>query len=375
MKGSTVSHFLAAMIVLLCVGSAALGQETPQQKPPKVTTPWTPRTGRTTAPTQEPSVAAPSLNTSTWTAIGPASLNSGTTNGLVSGRVTGIAADPTNANIIYAAPAGGGVWKTTDSGSTWTEITDTQSTMSMGAIAVAPSNPSVIYAGTGEANNSGDSNYGLGILTSTDGGNTWTLRTGPSDAFNRLTTSQIAVDPTNSSIAYAAMADFGANSLFGSNTGIWKTTDGGATWTNTTTAITSEFPWSAVVVDPNNGQNLYAAVGYLYGDTENGVYRSLNGGGSWSLLANAPNGSNTGRIALGLGKSNSSVLYAAVQDPHTFALYGMFRSDNANTTATFTTLSATPNFLGGQGWYDIVVAVDPPEVSALAALGVPAAVP
>jgi hypothetical protein len=166
------------------------------------------------------------------------------------------------------------------------------------------------------------------------------------------------------------MADFGANGLFGSNTGIWKTTDGGATWTNTTNAITSEFPWSAVVVDPRNGQNLYAAVGYLFGNTANGVYRSLNGGGSWSLLTNAPNGSNTGRIALALGKSNSSVLYAAVQDSHTFGLYGMFRSDNANTTATFTTLSATPNFLGGQGWYDIVVAVDPANSANVYAAGV-----
>src|SRR5215472_8150665 len=208
-----VSHCLATMIALLSVASGALGQGTPQQNRRQVATPWTPRTSKMAAPTQEQPVLGPSLSTSTWTAIGPASLNSGTMNGLVSGRVTGIAADPTNANIIYAAPAGGGVWKTTDDGSSWTELTDTQSTLSMGAIAVAPSNPSVIYAGTGEANNSGDSNYGLGILTSTDGGSTWTLRTGRSDAFNRLTTSQIVVDQNKSSIAYAGMADFGANGL------------------------------------------------------------------------------------------------------------------------------------------------------------------
>src|ERR1700730_6819916 len=367
MKRSTVSRFLAAMIVLWTVAPAAFGQATPQQNQRNVATPWPPRTGRTAA---APMHAAPSLNTSSWTAIGPASLTSGSTNGLVSGRVAGIAADPTNANIIYIAPAGGGVWKTTDGGSTWTELTDTQSTLSMGAIAVAPTNPLVIYAGTGEANNSGDSNYGLGILTSTDGGANWTLRTGPSNAFSRLTTSQIAVDPTNSSIAYAAMADLGANGVFGSNTGIWKTTDGGATWTNTTTTITSLFPWSAVVIDPNNSQNLYAAVGYLYGTSSNGVYRSVNGGGSWSLLTNGPNGSNTGRIALALGKSNSSVLYAAVQDAKTHGLYGMFRSDNANTTATFTTLSTTPNFLGGQGWYDIVVVVDPANSANVYAAGV-----
>ena len=82
----------------------------------------------------------------------------------------GIAAHPINANTIYIAAAGGGVWKTTDGGSIWIPLTDSQPTLAMGAIASAPSNPSVIYAGTGEANNSSDSHFGGGILVSTDGG-------------------------------------------------------------------------------------------------------------------------------------------------------------------------------------------------------------
>jgi photosystem II stability/assembly factor-like uncharacterized protein len=97
----------------------------------------------------------------------------------VSGRITGIAADQGNANIIYVAAAGGGVWKTIDGGNTWAPLTDAQQSLSMGAIAVARSNPQVIYAGTGEANNAADSNYGVGILHSSDGGATWALAQGP----------------------------------------------------------------------------------------------------------------------------------------------------------------------------------------------------
>src|SRR5205807_1573651 len=159
-----------------------------------------------------------------------------------------------------------------------TPLTDTQKTLSMGAIAIAKSNPLVIYAGTGEGNNSADSNFGRGILVSSDGGATWTLSTGPSNAFNRLTTSQIAVDPTNANIAYAAMNDYGNNGLCCANTGIWKTTDGGTTWTNVTAANgkDSTRPWSAIIIDPNTPATLYAAHGDIFGATANGVYNSTD---------------------------------------------------------------------------------------------------
>ena len=141
-----------------------------------------------------------------WTALGPAPVTNGQTTGSqpVSGRVAGLAADPTDANIIYAAAAGGGVWKTTNGGSNWTVLTDNEQTLSMGAIAVANSNPNIVYAGTGEANFSGDSNYGRGILVSQNGGINWTL-TG-SSVFDRRAISKISIDPSNASIAYAAVA-------------------------------------------------------------------------------------------------------------------------------------------------------------------------
>ena len=90
-----------------------------------------------------------------------------------------VAADPGNADIFYLAAADGGVWKTTDGGVTWTPLTDSQITLAMGALAVAPGNSDFIYAGTGEANNPIDSLYGMGVLKSTDGGQSWTLEIPP----------------------------------------------------------------------------------------------------------------------------------------------------------------------------------------------------
>src|SRR5205823_7656519 len=110
------------------------------------------------------------------------------------GRVSGVAGGPAGPSTIFIAAAGGGVWKTSDAGQTWIPLTDNQAVDFMGSIAIAPSNHNVIYAGTGEANFSGDSFYGRGVLLSTDGGATWSL-TGNS-VFNRKAMSKIAIDPT-----------------------------------------------------------------------------------------------------------------------------------------------------------------------------------
>src|SRR5260221_2255160 len=160
------------------------------------------------------------------------------------------------------------------------------------------------------------------------------------------------------------MADFGANGLFGSNTGIWKTSNGGKTWTNTTTSIDSSNPWSAVVIDPHNNRIVYAAVGSIEGVFTNGVYKSIDGGGTWTLLTNAPNGPNTGRIAIAVSPSNSRILYviaAGNGNPGSSGsgtLYEIMRSDNGGNTFTDLT-GGTPNFMGNQGLYDLYVIVDP----------------
>jgi hypothetical protein len=309
----------------------------------------------------------PNPNLSSWTALGPAPL---TANGNASGRITGIAVDPTDSTHIYVAAAGGGVWQTTDGGTTYTPLTDTQASLAMGAIAIAPSNRLKIYAGTGEANNSADSNFGAGILVSNDGGTSWSLSTGPGSVFARRAIAKISVHPTDPNTAYAAVNDFAENGLCCSGTGIYKTADGGVTWTNVTSAsFDSLFPWSDVVVDPNNPSIVYAAHGDIFADnTANGVYRSLNGGSTWALLGNAPSGNGIGRIALAVAPSASTsgnhVLYVAIATPlgNSSVLYEMLSSSNADAaTPTFTNLTSTPNFggSGGQAWYDWVIGVDP----------------
>src|ERR1039457_2890297 len=173
------SRAFSAIMISLSVLALA-GTAMAQEKPPVTYPPALPATSRTgsfgptlTAPGITPSFPAP--NTTTWTALGPAPLNEG---GAASGRIAGVAVDPNNSSNIYVAAAGGGVWQSTDGGSTYTPLTDTQATLSMGAIAVVPSSTNSgklrIYAGTGEANNSLDSNFGLGILMSNDSGATWT---------------------------------------------------------------------------------------------------------------------------------------------------------------------------------------------------------
>src|SRR5207248_6387949 len=160
-----------------------------------------------------------------------------------SGRIAAVAADPVDINTIYIAAAGGGVWKTTDGGTDWTPLTDDQQTLFMGAIAVAASDASTIYAGTGEATNSGLSFYGRGVLKSTDSGATWTLL--GNAQFDRRTISDIVVSPYDPNTVYVAVAGGGVNGV-GGGTGIWKSTDGGMTWANTTTSISATDTYSDV---------------------------------------------------------------------------------------------------------------------------------
>ena len=384
----SLSIALTAAVALILAISPSAAQQPPSHRGQMHALPlprFQPRPGSTSSLLSKPTTApAPStlLNPTSWTPIGPASLNEGfqdlSGSYLTSGRVTGIAVDPTDPKTIYEASAGGGVWKTTDGGTTWTPLTDNQPTLAMGSIAVAPSNHLKIYAGTGEANNSGDSEHGDGILVSDDGGATWTLNSS-GGALDGTAIGQIAVDPANASIAYAAVGtDSSLNGKIGVNEGIWKTTDGGTTWTNMTATLSlpnstspASVDWSAVVVDPNTPTIVYAAIGDWYKGVSNGIYRSTDSGTTWSLLANAPNGidGKLGRIALAVSPAAKTtgqhVLYIASSNYTNYGLGYFQRSDNADAaTPTFTDLSATtPDFLGGgngsgQGWYDIAVNVD-----------------
>src|SRR5206468_11872595 len=207
-----------------------------------------------------------------WTFAGPGPITGGQipNDGIVSGRITAIVASPTDPNKIYVGAAGGGIWKTTDGGANWLPLTDFQANTAVGSMALAPTNPSIIYVGTGEANNSRDSQYGRGVLKSIAGGATWTLL--GNTIFNRSAIRQIVVDPTNANIVYATVAGTIVNSVTG-NRGVWKSTDGGVNWTKTTATITSAVNFSDLVIDPSDPQTLYCAVGESTGNVANGIYK------------------------------------------------------------------------------------------------------
>ena len=310
-----------------------------------------------------------------------------------SGRVDGVSIDPTDNNTIFIATAGGGVWKTIDGGNTWTPQTDNVPVVEfMGAIAEADSGGNeIVYAGTGDANICATCYYGEGILVSTNGGDSWTLQNN-GGKFTGLTTSKIVIDPFDLSgkTAYAAMADYGnagngspiANLSALANTGIWKTTDNGATWTNMT-ANTYPYDmtdsWSDVVIDPLTKNTLYAVLGTSTGAAKNGVYKSTDGGMNWSLLANGPTyakDNTVGRITLALyDKMNpdgttTNELFVSVST--TTGGVQMWKSLDGGTTFTDLTNNVNNmvgNYLGTEGQYDTTLAISPLDPSFIYASG------
>ena len=295
-----------------------------------------------------------------WTALGPAPIVNGVGTGhAASGRLAGVAASPTDPNTYYVAAAGGGVWKTTNAGVSWVPLTDSQPIQAMGAIAVAPSNGNFVYAGTGEANNSGDAQYGMGILRSTDGGASFTLSQGPGNIFatSGLTTSKIAVDPTNANIVYAAMGNVGGAKAFRPGAGVYKSTDGGVTWANLTASIETTDTYSDVEVNPTNPSIVYMAVGTFYAAAKAGVYESTNGGTAWTKLNLGVATTNFGRTSIAIAPSSPQTVYATVEDANTSGVLLVARTDDGGTT--WTAVTPGHNYMGGQGWYDQWVIVSP----------------
>ncbi len=335
--------------------------------------------------------AAIPLDPVAWTPIGPAPSVNGRTTFLedTSGRITAIAAHPTDPNVVYIGAAGGGVWKTTDGGSTWTPLTDAQSTLFIGALALASSNPDVIYAATGEAN-MGPSKvmekraniyYGRGILKSADGGNTWTL-VGAAQ-FDRRAISRIVVDPTDPNTVYVAVGALAVNGLQGS-TGIWKSTNGGSTWTNTTqSSISNMAAFSDLTMAPSDRLILYAAVGEPGGSASNGVYKTSDGGISWSPAGDFPIGVDNGRISVAVAPSAPGTAFAAVagsgQSGSSLGrLYRMMKTTDGGATwlqsnpptniCQGTTMRT--NYLATAGDYHNTLAVDPKNADLVYAGGI-----
>src|SRR5207247_1454758 len=155
------------------------------------------------------------------------------------------------------------------------------------------------------------------------------------------------------------------------NRGVWKTTDGGVTWTNITAPFISTSPnFSDLVMDPTNSQVLYCAVGKYSGDAANGVYKTTDGGANWAAAGNfiTPVGGSIGRIALAISPSSPNILYAAVTNSATYAVQKIVYTTDSG--ATWNAVASQPsNYMGGQGWYDTTLAVDPTDPNTIYAAG------
>jgi photosystem II stability/assembly factor-like uncharacterized protein len=257
------------------------------------------------------------LTSSAWTALGPNIVAPlAANNGSLTGQITAIAVDANNTNRIFVGSAGGGVWGSSDGGSSWSPLTANApvGTSYIGSLAMDPDNTSVLYAGTGEANYTTVSYAGQGILKSTDGGQTWQLL--GQQQFSGYSISKIVVDPEDSRTVFVA-ATHGALGTTG-NDGIWRSSDAGLTWTNiTSSTISGTLAFSDLTLDPQN-EVLFAGVGEPGGDAANGVYMSIDpkdASPTWTLVSGLPSGPGVGRISLDTSARGASAdQWAVISD-------------------------------------------------------------
>lgn len=298
-----------------------------------------------------------------WDPVGPTN---------VGGRIADIACHPTNLNIIYAASASGGVFKTTDAGTTWVPMFDDESALSIGSVAIDPSNPETIWVGTGEPNGGGGSvTYGgTGVFRSTNGGVTWTnMGLSPTRYIGR-----VLVDPQNPNRVFVAA--LGSQWSPDSNRGVYRTTDAGANWQRVL-ASTDSTGAVDLAIHPTSPNIVYAvlwersrAPNFLdYGGPTSGIFRSTNGGDSWSELTNGLPSGDRGRIGITLCESAPSTLYAIYAESNPGAFDGVFKTTNGGDNWVQTNDAALGSIYSTYGWWFGNIRVAPNDANRVYALG------
>ncbi|MFL5510116.1 MAG: WD40/YVTN/BNR-like repeat-containing protein, partial [Gemmatimonadaceae bacterium] len=304
------------------------------------------------------------------------------------GRVAAATGVPGRSNEFYFGAVNGGVWKTIDGGRVWFPIFDGQSTSSIGAIAVAPSDPNIVFVGSGESTLRDSVGFGNGVYKSVDAGKTWT-HLGLDETHH---IGKIAIDPRNANNVFVAAI----GKLYAANAerGVYRSRDGGRSWAK---VLGDENVGAVeVVIDPSNSQVVYAGLWntrrppwFTYAPTNGpggGIFKSTDGGTTWNRLSNGLPREGIGRTGIAVSATNPSRVYAIVDcllpdappqkepplgtpvptpSPAGAAPSspppgqgGFFRSDDAG--ATWTRLSNDPA-LWGRGWYFEKIAVDPTD--------------
>jgi photosystem II stability/assembly factor-like uncharacterized protein len=271
---------------------------------------------------------------------------------VMSGRISDIAVavDPTDppgtrlGRVLYITTPGAGVWKTENGGKTFTSLTDHLPVASFGAVAVAPSNPDIVYAGSGESNNLRSSSWGDGVYKSTDAGATWS-HVGLRESRH---IGRIIVHPSNPQVVYVAAG--GPLWTGGGERGLYKSADGGATWSS----LLSRGPWTGVTdvaFDPRSPDILYAATyqrdrkaySFVGGGPESGIFKSTDAGATWTELTNGLPSGDRGRIGISVSLSNPDVVYATVDAEEG----GVYRTLDAGATWTRQSdITSIPWFFG-----------------------------
>ena len=286
-------------------------------------------------------------STSSWESLGPSSNTSGYAG---TGRINSVGFHPTDQDIVYVGSAGGGIWKTTDGGDSWTPISDFIGSIGVSAIIVDPVNPDIVYIATGDGDAS--DNYSIGVLKSLDGGSTWNTTglnwsTSATDLIRAM-----VMHPNDNNIL-----------LLASNNGIYRTTNAGTSWT-----LEQSGNFYDIELKPQATSNTF------YACTKTQIYRSTNSGDTWSSQHTL---SGTNRIALATSEDNPDYVYALASKSSGSGFHGVYRSTNSG--VSYSTRSTSPNLLGwsssgsdsnGQGWYDLVIAVDPNNANSVHVAGV-----
>lgn len=290
--------------------------------------------------------SGPTLSASSWTLVGPMGAMTGSVNGLPrnAGRDNFITFDPGNPSVYWCGSPAGGLWKTTNNGGTWATNTDNLPVIGCTDLAIDPSNTNIMYLATGDGYGGGDT-YSIGVLKSTDGGLTWNT-TGLSFTVNQQRQMRrLLINPNNPQILIAV-----------GNFGVQRSTDAGTTWTSILNGnfYDAEFQWG----NPN--------VVFVAGAV---MYRSTNGGASFTLLNTATNGipGGSNRMNIGITAADPNYVYVLAAKSSNSGLLAVLQSTNGG--INFTTVFTNPDILanscnpgsnvGGQAWYDLAFAVSP----------------
>lgn len=294
-------------------------------------------------------------------AIGPAGM---------SGRVTTVDAVNTNPDIIYIGAASGGVWKTENGGTTWESLFDKEATLNIGSIAIQQSNPSVVWVGTGEGNPRNSISLGAGIYKSLDAGKTWKLM----GLEKTICIHRVIIDPVNPNIVYAGA--IGNPYTPHPERGVFKTTDGGETWSKV--LYTNDTSGTAdLVMDPSNPNKLIAAMwqhhrtpwSFESGGKGSGLYMTMDAGKTWKKLGKEdgiPDG-DLGRIGLAFSASQPSRIYALIEAKKN----GLYRSDDGG--FKWALVNSDPAYVTTRSFYFQDIRVDPKNENRLYSLYQPIA--